>query len=172
MVEADWVVVGADRQEHDAGNRRDVDDGATPLLFHMWQDRFAGEEHTLEIDVADPVPAFLAGLHGPTQLQDADVVVEDVDVPIGAEAVLDHSFDLVSARHICLVYGTVTAFFVDDGLGLLGCGRLMSTVNTCAPSRAKSTAVALPLPHPGPEEPAPVTMATLSFKRSPIFRVL
>ena len=46
---------------------------------------------------------------------------------------------------------------------------LMSTAKTLAPSRAKLTAVALPFPQPGPIEPAPVTIATLSSKRLAIF---
>src|SRR5688572_25375924 len=37
---------------------------------------------------------------------------------------------------------------------------LRSTANTFAPSSAKRTAVARPLPQPGPTEPAPATMAT------------
>src|SRR5207248_8196597 len=41
-----------------------------------------------------------------------------------------------------------------------------STQNTCAPSRAKVTAVALPLPQPGPIEPAPTTSAVLPLSRS------
>src|SRR6202035_3261307 len=52
---------------------------------------------------------------------------------------------------------------------------LRSTQNTCAPSRAKVTAVALPLPQPGPIEPAPTTTAVLPLSRcidfSPIFIV-
>src|SRR5215510_10660411 len=46
---------------------------------------------------------------------------------------------------------------------------LRSTQNTCAPSRAKVTAVALPLPQPGPIEPAPTTIATLPLSRSILF---
>jgi hypothetical protein len=42
---------------------------------------------------------------------------------------------------------------------------LRSTQNTCAPSRANVTAVALPLPQPGPIEPAPTTIAVLSLSR-------
>src|SRR5450631_4481380 len=42
---------------------------------------------------------------------------------------------------------------------------LRSTQNTCAPSRAKVTAVALPLPQPGPIEPAPTTIAVLPLRR-------
>ena len=38
----------------------------------------------------------------------------------------------------------------------------LSTAKTLAPSRANSTAVARPLPQPGPTQPAPVTSATLS----------
>ena len=40
---------------------------------------------------------------------------------------------------------------------------MRSTHITLAPSRAKVTAVHLPLPQPGPLEPAPTTIATLSF---------
>src|ERR1700719_4562601 len=36
-----------------------------------------------------------------------------------------------------------------------------STAKTLAPSRAKITAVARPLPQPGPMQPAPTTIATL-----------
>src|SRR5258707_14047534 len=43
---------------------------------------------------------------------------------------------------------------------------LRSTQNTCAPSRAKVTAVALPLPQPGPIEPAPTTSAVFPLSRS------
>src|ERR671914_662813 len=45
-----------------------------------------------------------------------------------------------------------------------------STQSTLAPSRAKRIEAALPLPMPGPREPAPVTMATLSFRRAAIKR--
>src|SRR5262249_13877890 len=49
---------------------------------------------------------------------------------------------------------------------------LRSTQNTCAPSRAKVTAVALPLPQPGPIEPAPTTTAVLPFSRFIAFSTL
>ena len=47
-----------------------------------------------------------------------------------------------------------------------------STAKTFAPSLANNTAVALPFPQPGPMDPAPVTIATLFFNRSPIFFTL
>src|SRR3984957_17724116 len=43
---------------------------------------------------------------------------------------------------------------------------LRSTQNTRAPSRANVTAVALPLPQPGPIEPAPTTSAVFPLSRS------
>ncbi len=43
-----------------------------------------------------------------------------------------------------------------------------SAQTTLAPSRAKRTAVAFPLPQPGPIEPAPTTRATLSERRPAI----
>src|SRR6266567_7504747 len=49
---------------------------------------------------------------------------------------------------------------------------LRSTQSTRAPSRAKSSAAALPLPRPGPRDPAPVTMATLPFRRPGMGSVL
>src|SRR5256885_12860941 len=43
-----------------------------------------------------------------------------------------------------------------------------STAKTLAPSSAKRTVVARPLPQPGPTDPAPLTIATLSLSREPI----
>src|SRR6476469_6242967 len=43
-----------------------------------------------------------------------------------------------------------------------------STANTFAPSSTKRAVVARPLPQPGPIEPAPVTIATLSLSRKAI----
>src|SRR3954470_3389943 len=43
--------------------------------------------------------------------------------------------------------------------------RLTSATTTFAPSRAKVSAVHLPLPQPGPELPPPLTIATLPSKR-------
>src|SRR6267143_6677569 len=43
-----------------------------------------------------------------------------------------------------------------------------STAKTFAPSCANLTVVARPLPQPGPTEPAPVPIATLSLSREPI----
>src|ERR1700687_1164614 len=48
----------------------------------------------------------------------------------------------------------------------LAAAAFRSTQNSCAPSRAKVTAVALPLPQPGPIEPAPTTIAVLPLRRS------
>jgi hypothetical protein len=45
---------------------------------------------------------------------------------------------------------------------------LTSAHSTFAPSRANSTAAALPFPQPGPTDPAPTTSATLSRKRPAI----
>src|SRR5918998_5794599 len=42
---------------------------------------------------------------------------------------------------------------------------IRSTATTAAPSRAYVTAAALPLPQPGPDEPAPNTNATLPSTR-------
>src|SRR3954466_12869339 len=44
----------------------------------------------------------------------------------------------------------------------------VSTAKTRAPSSAKRVAIARPLPHPGPTEPAPVTIATLPLSLEPI----
>src|SRR5215475_13591016 len=43
--------------------------------------------------------------------------------------------------------------------------RLRSTAKIFAPSSAKRTAVARPLPQPGPTQPAPVTIAIRSCRR-------
>ncbi len=58
-----------------------------------------------------------------------------------------------SPRMICAVSATAAGF--------------KSSAKTFAPSRANCTAAALPFPHPGPIDPAPVTKTTLSFNRAP-----
>src|SRR6185312_13302683 len=59
----------------------------------------------------------------------------------------------------CLIMATVSSALA----------RLWSTHSTLAPSRAKVSAAARPLPMPSPGLwPAPTTMATLSFKRMSI----
>src|SRR5882724_900131 len=62
---------------------------------------------------------------------------------------------------VALPPSPVTIFTVSSAAAAL-----RSTQNTCAPSRAKVTAVALPLPQPGPIEPAPTTIAVLPLSRS------
>jgi len=89
--------------------------------------------------------------------------VQHVDPAECGDAGIDHASDVIRAEHItsdCLAHA---AFRLDDPLGLDGDIGLMSTAGTPAPSRAKSTAVALPL---RPLEPAPETNATLSLSRS------
>jgi len=49
--------------------------------------------------------------------------------------------------------------------------RLMSTEKTFAPPHTDNTEVALPFPHPGPTEPAPVIIPTLFFRRPVIFHI-
>ena len=116
----------------DPGHRRNIDDGASALAFHMRQHVLTGQKNALEIDLVDPIPALLAGLDAPTDFENPDIVVQDIDPAIGRQAGLHHR------RHI----DTLT----DIGL-------------------ACSTLVALPLPQPGPTEPAPVTIATWSGRR-------
>src|SRR5579862_7654192 len=69
--------------------------------------------------------------------------------------------DTSAAKAVALPPSPVMIFAVSSAAA-----GLRSTQNTCAPSRAKVTAVALPLPQPGPIEPAPTTNAVLSLSRA------
>src|SRR6201992_3771363 len=71
------------------------------------------------------------------------------------------AFETSAVNAVALPPSPVMIFTVSSAAAAL-----RSTQNTCAPSRAKVTAVALPLPQPGPIEPAPTTIATLPLSRS------
>ena len=69
------------------------------------------------------------------------------------------------ARDVGGECGRLAALARDDARrSLRAAAALRSTQNTCAPSRAKVTAVALPLPQPGPIEPAPTTIADFALE--------
>jgi hypothetical protein len=87
----------------------------------------------------------------------------------GRDAGIDYRGDIAGTRHVSRDCLTETALRLDDPVGLEGRVEiLMSAAKIFAPSRAKSTAVALPLSQPGPLEPAPETSATFSLSRSPM----
>jgi hypothetical protein len=72
--------------------------------------------------------------------------------------------DIIGTGHVPGDDLADAALALDDPFGLDG----GIEVEVFAPSRPKSAAVALPLPQPGPLEPAPETSATFSLSRSPM----
>jgi hypothetical protein len=151
------------------GHRGIVDDRPGVLADHHRQHVVAGEVGALDIDRHQPVPGRLVEFGRTANDGHADVVDQDVDAPVGVQCRRHHPLDIGGASHVG-----------DDGKCLsppsslmIACvaaaaSASMSAPTTLAPSRAKSTDIALPLPQPGPTEPLPVTMATLSCRRPPI----
>ena len=149
----------------DRGDRRDVDDRAAALPLHHRNDVLHGEERALQVDREHAVPVRLRHLDHAAHFGDADIVVEHVDAAIGLEARRDHGFDVAGLADIG---GERAALPPSDRMMAAvssAAAPLRSTQSTCAPSRAKVTAVALPLPQPGPIEPAPTTIAVLPLSR-------
>src|SRR5262249_1506893 len=83
------------------------------------EDVLAGEEHALDVDVDDPVPAFLAGLDGAARLGDADVVVQDVDPAEWRDTLLHRRGDVACVRNVGRDGGAGAAFATDDAARLL-----------------------------------------------------
>ena len=150
----------------DRGDRAHVDDGALALLLHDRQHVLGGEEEALHVDVEHQMPFVLAELDRAAGRADADIVVEHVDAAPFGHAGVDHRLDVGVLRGIGLERHRLAALPFPGRSGPTvssAAARLRSTHITRAPSRAKVTAVHLPLPQPGPLEPAPTTIATLSF---------
>ncbi len=63
----------------DSRHASDVDDRPLALPLHIRKHMLAGQEHALQIDVVDPVPALLGGLDRAADFNDPDVVVQHVD---------------------------------------------------------------------------------------------
>jgi len=63
----------------DARDGSDIGDRALALPLHMREHVLAGQEHALQIDVADPVPALLASLDRTADFDGPDIVVQHVD---------------------------------------------------------------------------------------------
>src|SRR5262249_11345780 len=107
------------------------------------------QKHALQVYVVDPVPTLLAGLDSAVDFDDADVVVKHVDPAKCQDASIDYRSNVVRAGHIssdCLADPPSASIIL---LVSSTESRLISAARNFAPSRAKSTAVALPLPHPG-----------------------
>jgi len=58
--------------------RGDVDDHALALPLHVRKHLLPGQEHALQVDVVDPVPALLGGLDRTADFDDPDIVVQHV----------------------------------------------------------------------------------------------
>ena len=151
----------------DRGDRGDVDDRAAALLHHHGDDVLHGEIGALEVDGEDAVPALL-GRPRPRcpsrRCRHCCRARRCGHRPSGTPptiASISRARETSAVKAVALPPSPVMIFAVSSAAA-----PLRSTQNTCAPSRAKVTAVALPLPQPGPIEPAPTTIATLPLSRS------
>jgi hypothetical protein len=102
-----------------AGNGREVDDGAAATLEHLGDGVLAGQHHALEVDVQHPVPVFRLHLHHSAWSTNADVIHQDVQSPIPRSHGFDHSLAVRGVGHIGLVHRCVAPLLADGREGLL-----------------------------------------------------
>jgi hypothetical protein len=77
------------------------------------------EVHGAEVDRHLPVPGLLAQLHRAADLQDADVVVQEIEAPEGLEAALDRAGHRRAVGDVGLKGLGLAPLAADDGDGLL-----------------------------------------------------
>jgi hypothetical protein len=111
------------------------------------------------------IPDFFIEFLGTADCQYSDVIKQNVDPAVGVQAFLDKTFHVFGPGYIRAKADCIAALAFNDVRGFAGSISAISTAKTLAPSLAKRTAVALPLPQPGPLEPAPITIAILSLSR-------
>jgi hypothetical protein len=126
----------------------------------------AGQKHALQVYVVDPVPTLLAGLDRAADFDDANIVVKYVDPAKCGNAVIDYDSDVIGTRYVPRDPLADATFRLDNSLGLKRCIEIDIGCEDLCSLAGEELAVALPLPHPGPLEPAPETSATFSLSRS------
>jgi hypothetical protein len=152
----------------DARDGCDVDDCSLALPLHVRKHLLAGQEHALQVNVVNTVPALFGGLDRAADFDNPDIVVQHVDAAECLETGVNDGSDIFGTRHVPRDRLADAALRFDDPLRFEGRFEIDISCGNLCPSRANSTAVALPLPHPGPLDPAPETSATLSLSRSPM----
>ena len=75
-----------------ARRSRNVGDDVSPALFHVRERVLASQKGALQIRVEREFPVVLAQIDGASELQNADIVVENVDVLVDFERLLDRRF--------------------------------------------------------------------------------
>jgi hypothetical protein len=88
------------------------------LPLHVRNRLFACQEHALQVDVVDPVPALFGGLDGTADLDETDIIVQHIDPAECRYTGTDHGGDVGGTRHVGGESLTHAAFAVDDALGL------------------------------------------------------
>src|SRR3989442_1122143 len=94
------AVVRHHRRAVDAGDRRDVDDDASALGHHLLAGPLAAEEHAVQVDADDRVPAVDRDVLGLRPERGAGVVHHDVESAELLRGPLDHGLDLIFLPHV------------------------------------------------------------------------
>ena len=111
-------------QTADPCDGRDIADHPAPLFFHDGEHVFTGQEDRFQVDRHDPVPGRFIDLHRTPDGHNPDIVVEDIDPPVGLEALIHHCLHFIGTGHINLHDGTNALFPIDDGFCLLDRGEV------------------------------------------------
>ncbi len=103
-----------------ARDRADVDDGPAAAFQHGRDGILASQMHGAEVDRHLPIPGCLAQLDRAADLEDADVVVQQVETPKGLDTARDRGGHRRTIGDVGLKGLGLTALLTDDGGGLLG----------------------------------------------------
>ena len=135
--------------------------GATSALGHAGYGVLAREHHRLQVDVEHTVPVVFVHLDNAAASQYSDIVEQDVKAPVLLDCGLHHGAAFLGTGDVAFERRRLSALLPDGRQGLFRLVQGPVHQQDPGPPRANSVAVALPVPTPGPLEPAPVTMATL-----------
>ena len=145
-------VVGDRPQPGDRGGRHDR---AAAALQEVRPQRLGDEVDALEVDRELAVPVVLGEVVGRAGDRDAGVVDDDVDAAERLDAAVHAGRDVRAAGDVHVDAVAVRARRADLRRGLRAVSPRRSATATRAPSSAKRSAVARPIP-----DPPPVTSAT------------
>ena len=132
-----------------AGQRRDVDDGASPVLDHVRDGELHGVERTGEVRLDHRVPDVGVEVHHGTPRIDGGVVDEDVDLAAERDGGLHHPLGVVELGHVAGAgRWPCPAGSMATRLSSLSCRR--PVMQTFAPSATNRLAISTPMPAPAP----------------------
>ena len=98
----------------------DVDHGPSPSPDHLRDGEPAGQHHTLQINVDDPVPDIFLDVHHAARAQDTHVVEQDVNSSVPLHRRFHHGLAVRGAGDVGLEHRCLPSLFPYGPQRLLG----------------------------------------------------